>query len=98
MKKNEPRVDISNLRTRYSNACRIMQTPNEVIVDFGTNLNFFGDVVNEPMQLENRIIMSPDAAKRLCIHLTATIQKYEERYGVIELDEVKRVKTKDEEK
>jgi hypothetical protein len=96
MKKNEPHIDISNLRTRYSNASRIMQTPNEVIVDFGTNINFFGEVLDEPMVLENRVIMSPDAAKRLCIHLTATIQKFEERYGAIELDEAKRVKKKDE--
>jgi hypothetical protein len=96
MKKNEPHIDDSNLRTSYSNACRITQTPNEVVVDFGINLNFFGQVVNEPTQLENRIIMSPDAAKRLCIHLAASIQKYEERYGAVELDEAKRVKKKDE--
>jgi hypothetical protein len=36
--------------------------------------------------------MSHDAAKRLCLHLMATIQNYESKYGTIELDVTKRLK------
>jgi hypothetical protein len=87
-----PQIDAANLKTIYANVCRIAQTPNEVVVDFGMNLNFFGQIIDEPLKLENRVIMSHDAAKRLCIHLTATIQAYEAKYGAIELDVTKRLK------
>ncbi|MES2570045.1 MAG: DUF3467 domain-containing protein [Verrucomicrobiota bacterium] len=86
-------IDTSNLRTSYANVCRIAQTPNEVIVDFGMNPNFFGNILEESLKLDNRVILSHDAAKRLCIHLTATIQNFEARYGTIELDVTKRLKT-----
>jgi hypothetical protein len=79
-------IDASGLKTSYANVCRIAQTPNEVIVDFGVNPNFFGNILDEPLRLDNRIILSHDAAKRLCLHLTATIQNFEARYGTIELD------------
>jgi hypothetical protein len=87
-----PAVDASGLKTSYANVCRIAQTPNEVIVDFGMNPNFFGTILDEPLKLDNRIILSHDAAKRLCLHLTATIQNYESRYGTIELDVSQRLK------
>jgi hypothetical protein len=91
-KPTPPAIDATHLKTTYANVCRIAQTPNEVIVDFGMNLNFFGQIIDEPLKLENRIIMSHDAAKRLCIHLTQTIQSYEAKYGPIELDVTKRLK------
>ncbi len=87
-----PQVDASNLKTIYANVCRIAQTPNEVIVDFGMNANFFGQILDEPLKLEQRVILSHDAAKRLCLHLTATIQNFEAKYGPIELDVAKRLK------
>jgi hypothetical protein len=87
-----PQIDASHLRASYANVCRIAQTPNEVIIDFGLNPNFFGNILDEPLKLDSRVILSHDAAKRLCIHLTATIQNFEARYGPIELDVAKRVK------
>ena len=87
-----PQIDQTGLSISYANVCRIAQTPNEVIVDFGMNPNFFGNILDEPLKLDNRVIMSHDAAKRLCLHLTATIQNYESRYGTIELDVAKRLK------
>jgi hypothetical protein len=87
-----PPIDQANLKTTYANVCRIAQTPNEVIVDYGMNPNFFGQMLDEPLKLETRVIMSHDAAKRLCLHLMATIQNYESKYGTIELDVTKRLK------
>ena len=87
-----PQLDTANLKASYANVCRIAQTPNEVIIDFGLNPNFFGQVLDEPLKLDNRIILSHDAAKRLCLHLTATVQNFEARYGTIELDIAKRLK------
>lgn len=87
-----PEIDQSNLHVTYANVCRIAQTPNEVLVDFGMNPNFFGTILDEPLKLESRVIMSHDAAKRLCLHLMATIQNFESKYGAIELDVTKRLK------
>ena len=87
-----PTIDASNLKSSYANVCRIAQTPNEVIIDFGLNPNFFGQILDEPLKLDQRVVLSHDAAKRLCLHLTATIQNYEAKYGPIELDITKRVK------
>ena len=86
-----PQIVQDKLTTTYANVCRIAQTPNEVVIDFGMNLNFFGQIIDEPLKLEQRIILSHDAAKRLCLHLTQTIQAYEAKYGVIELDVTKRL-------
>ncbi len=87
-----PQIDQSKLATTYANVCRIAQTPNEVIVDFGLNPNFFGQMLDEPLKLDARVIMSHDAAKRLCLNLMATIQNFESKYGPIELDVTKRLK------
>jgi len=84
--------DIQNLKTTYANVCRIGQTQNEVIVDFGLNPNFFGSKLIEPLKMESRIILTHDAAKRTMLHLASVIQAYEATYGVIELDPAKRVK------
>jgi hypothetical protein len=91
-KPTTPQIDASGLKSTYANVCRIAQTPNEVVVDFGMNLNFFGTIIDEPLKLEQRVILSHDAAKRLCLHLTAAIQGYEAKYGPIELDVTKRLK------
>jgi len=63
-----------------------------MIVDFGLNPNFFGQILDEPLRLETRVIMTHDAAKRLCLHLTSAIQSYESRYGTVELDIAKRLR------
>jgi len=87
-----PAIDIQNLKTTYANVCRIVSTPAEIIVDYGLNANFFGSGPQEPLKLETRIVMSPDGAKRLAQYLVSTIQQYEAKYGVIELDLAKRVR------
>ncbi len=53
-----PAIDQSGLKLSYANVCRIAQTPNEVLIDFGLNPNFFGQILEEPLKLDNRIIMS----------------------------------------
>ena len=63
-----------------------------MLIDFGLNPNFFGHDVDEPIKLDTRVILSHDAAKRLCYHLNATIQNYEARYGAIEMDVTIRLK------
>ena len=85
-------IDTSNLKTIYANVCRIGQSPNELVIDFGMNPNFFGAASGEPLKMESRIVLSHDAAKRLLMYLGNVLQSYESTYGVIELDPAKRVK------
>lgn len=76
----------------YSNVSRIFATPNEVVLDFAMNLNAFGPLIEEEAKIVSRVVTSYDGAKRLWLHLTQTLQAYEQKYGVIELDVAKRVK------
>eukprot|EP01031_Cornospumella_fuschlensis_P050992 gene50992-62359_t len=76
----------------YSNVTRIFATPNEVVLDFAMNLNAFGALVEEDARIVSRVVTSYDGAKRLWHHLTQTLQAYEQKYGVIELDLTKRIK------
>ncbi|MCW0219201.1 MAG: DUF3467 domain-containing protein [Prosthecobacter sp.] len=76
----------------YSNVSRLFATPNEVVMDFALNLNAFGPMVEEEAQIVSRVVTSYDGAKRLWVHLTQTLQAYEQKYGLIELDVTKRVK------
>jgi Protein of unknown function (DUF3467) len=86
-----PAIDAGSLKTVYANVCRIAQTPNEMFIDFGLNPNFFGPILTEPLKLETRVILTHDAAKRLLLHLANSVQSYEAKYGVIELDITKRL-------
>ena len=76
----------------YSNVSRIFATPNEVVLDFAMNLNAFGPLIEEDARIVSRVVTSYDGAKRLWHHLTQTLQAYEQKYGVIELDVAKRAK------
>jgi hypothetical protein len=89
---NVPQINTDNLKTIYANICRIGQSPNELIIDFGLNPNFFGGTPVEPFRMECRILLSHDGAKRLALHLGNALQTYESTYGVIELDVTKRIK------
>ncbi len=82
-----PTIDTSELVSTYANACRISQTPAEMVIDFGL---YFAGVQNEPLKLETRVILTHEAAKRLLLNLASALQAHEATYGVIELDPAKR--------
>ncbi len=76
----------------YSNLCRVTGTPEEVIMDFALNPNAFGQVVDEPMKIDHRIVMGYEAAKRTALVLLETVRRHEDRFGEIELDPRKRLR------
>lgn len=53
------------MQTSYSNMVRGLMTAEEVILDFGVNPNLNGKIVDEPVSLNNRIVMSLQSATRL---------------------------------
>ena len=85
-------VDSSSLKTSYANVVGIAANINELYLTFGVNSDPYNPAPSEPVKLDSRVIMTPDAAKRLCLNLNATLAAFEQRFGVIELDLQKRIK------
>jgi hypothetical protein len=65
------------MKTAYANVCNVASTREEVIVLFGTNQAWKGIEEEVTVQLSDRIILSPFAAKRLALLLNNVIQQYE---------------------
>jgi hypothetical protein len=83
-------VDDSKAVPLYANFCRVTGTPEELIVDFGLNVNPF-DATGAPVEVSQRIIVNYYTAKRLLQTLAMTVQRHESIFGVLETDVQKRV-------
>jgi len=70
----------------HCNFCRVMATPEEFLLDFVMNPNFFGQISHEAVGIQSRIVMSPEAAKRLMAMLASTVNGFEEKFGEIKMD------------
>jgi len=81
------RVRGQDVKTSYANMCLLLSTREEMIMDFGLTL-VGGPAEHRQanMVVSNRIIMSLPAAKRLAIALSQAIQRYENTFGVIDLE------------
>jgi Protein of unknown function (DUF3467) len=86
-------IDATGIKTTYANVVGIAANINEVYLTFGLNTDPFNPKPAEAVKLENRVVMTPDAAKRLCLNLNATLGAYEQRFGIIELDLQKRLRS-----
>jgi hypothetical protein len=81
-------LDESSLRTGYSNAYRLHQTMEEVIIDLGFNMvnpNSQGTQVQMSFKVTDRIIMSYANAKRLTLSLQQLIKRFEQQFGEIQI-------------
>ncbi len=79
-----PRIkwDYSNMRSSYANVCNAQGTREEVTLFFGiTHPSQQGDQAEATVQLQERVILSPFAAKRLAMLLNNVVQQYEGRFG-----------------
>lgn len=77
------RWDDTNLKSSYANVCNVSTTREEVVMVFGIN-NAWERGQNEVhVQLTDRLILSPFAAKRLAALLTNVIADYEKRFGTL---------------
>jgi hypothetical protein len=83
-------VDDSRVIAMYSNFCRVMGTPEEMIIDFGLNPQPYGPPP-ESIRVDQRIIVNFYTAKRLFAALQMTLQRYEGAFGVIETNVQNRV-------
>ena len=83
-------VDDSGAQPTYANFCRVMATPEEVILDFGLNPQPF-TAGRQVVKANHRIVLSSYTTKRLLTALGMTIQRHEQTFGAIELDVNRRV-------
>lgn len=78
----------SAMQTDFANVVNIQGTREQIEFFFGTNRSWDvsegGDVA---VDLTNRLILTPFAAKRMHRILTTVLREYEARHGVLKVDE-----------
>ena len=79
--------DDSKMATSYANVVNAASTREEVTLFFGTNQTWnvagSGEV---KVQLTNRIVVNPYAAKRLRMLLDGVLTEYEKRFGSLDIE------------
>lgn len=75
------RWDDSKMRSSYANVCNVSSTREEVTLLFGTNRAWRSGQKEVAIELSDRIIVSPFAAKRLSRLLNNVVADYEKRFG-----------------
>src|SRR5215510_13871184 len=75
--------DDSNMKSSYANVCNAMSTREEVVLMFGVNQAWHSGQKEVTIQLTDRIILSPHAAKRLSVLLGNLVKQHEDRFGVL---------------
>ncbi len=80
------RWDDSEMSSTYANVCNVSSTREEVVFVFGVNQAWQRDQDEVVVQLSNRIILSPFAAKRMALLLGNVLKEYESRFGELKLE------------
>lgn len=73
--------DHSSMRRVSANACSVSGSREEIIVLFGMNRARHAGQKEVTIQLADRIVMTPLAAKRFAELLNNVIKEYETNYG-----------------
>ncbi|HSB81615.1 MAG TPA: DUF3467 domain-containing protein [Candidatus Methylomirabilis sp.] len=77
------RWDDTNMKSSYANFGNVASTREEFVLLFGVNQAWQAGQAEIPIQLTDRIIMSPFVAKRLALLLTNVLREYETRFGAL---------------
>jgi hypothetical protein len=72
------------MRSAYANVCNAIGTREEVVLFFGISNPSNNPQPEITVQLSQRVILSPYAAKRLATLLNNVVQQYETRWGSLE--------------
>ena len=78
--------DDANMKSAYANVCNVSSTREEVVLLFGVNQAWNRGQKEMTIQLTDRIIVSPFAAKRLSMLLGAVVKEYENRFGALDIE------------
>ena len=78
--------DDSGMKSSYANVCNVTSTREEVVMLFGINQAWNRGQKEVTIQLTDRIIISPYAAKRLVGLLEGVVKEYEKRFGTLSVE------------
>ena len=78
--------DDASMKSAYANVCNVSSTREEVVLLFGVNQAWNRGQKELTIQLTDRIIVSPFAAKRLSMLLGAVVKEYESRFGALDIE------------
>jgi len=80
---NLPKVhwDGSNMRSTYANVSNVASTREEVVLLFGMHQAWQNGQKEVTVQLSDRIVLNPFAAKRLAVLLNNVVSEHEKRFG-----------------
>jgi hypothetical protein len=73
--------DDTKMRTAYANVCNVASTREEIMVLFGTSQAWMNTTDEVTVELSERVLLNPHAAKRLLAMLMKSISDYEAAYG-----------------
>jgi hypothetical protein len=80
------RWDTAAMHTTYANVCNASSTREEFTLLFGINKTWNPEQRELTVDISDRIILNPYAAKRLSLLMANIIRQYEGRFGEIHLD------------
>lgn len=79
--------DDSKMQTTYANVVNATSTREEVSIFFGTNQTWnLKEGKDVTVELSDRIVLNPYAAKRMLVILASVVAEYEKRFGVLPVD------------
>jgi hypothetical protein len=83
----QPKIvwDDTDMKSTYANVTNVTGGREELIILFGMNQAWQPGQKEVKVQLTERVVLSPFAAKRLAILLTNTLGEYEKRYGKLDV-------------
>ena len=84
----QPKIvwDDSNMRSVYANVVNAAGTREEIVLLFGMNQAWHSGQKEVKVQLTDRVVLSPFAAKRLVLLLNNIVRDYEKRFGNLDVE------------
>ena len=84
----QPKIvwDSTDMRSAYANVFNVAGAREEFVFFFGMNQSWDAGQKELKVQLTDRIVMSPFAAKRLSTLLNNVIRDYEARHGSLDVE------------
>jgi hypothetical protein len=79
--------DDNQMQTTFANVINVIHTREEFTLLYGTNQTW-NPIANRELtvKLNNRIVLTPYAAKRMLALLSQHVTEYEQRFGAMNLD------------
>lgn len=79
-------MDPRRIHTTYSNVCNVSCTREEVTLLLGVNKTWQGIQQDVEVEITDRVILNPHAAKRLAQVLNSAVEAYENQFGALAND------------